>query len=39
MTCINDNDPNQEILCNLTRYDQKDDKEFKCFAYKKIYLK
>jgi hypothetical protein len=36
MTCVHDNDPNEETLCNMTRYDQKDDKEFKCFAYKKI---
>ena len=36
MTCLHDNDPNEEMLCNMTRYDQQDDKEFKCFAYKKI---
>ena len=35
MTCLHDNDPNEEMLCNMTRYDQQDDKEFKCFAYKK----
>ncbi len=35
ITCINDNDPNEEMLCNMTRFDQKDDKEFKCFAYRK----
>jgi len=35
MTCVNDNDPNEELLCNMTRYDQKDDTDFKCFAYKK----
>ena len=35
ITCIHDNDPNEEILCNMTRHDQMDDKEFKCFAYKK----
>ena len=34
ITCINDDNPNEEIFCNMTRYDQKDDKEFKCFAYK-----
>ncbi|MGE4541145.1 MAG: hypothetical protein AB7D35_07780, partial [Bacteroidales bacterium] len=34
ITCINDDNPNEEILCNMTRYDQKDDKTFKCFAYK-----
>lgn len=36
VTCLYDNDPNEEMLCNMTRYDQQDDKEFKCFAYKKI---
>ena len=35
LTCINNDNPNEEMLCNMTRYDQKDDKEFKCFAYKK----
>lgn len=35
LTCVNDDNPNEEILCIMTRYDQKDDKEFKCFAYKK----
>jgi len=36
ITCINDNDPDQEILCNLTRYDQSDAEGFKCQIYKKI---
>ena len=35
LTCINDYNPAEELLCNMTRYDQSDDKEFKCFAYKK----
>jgi len=35
ITCINDRDPNEEMLCNMTRFDQKDEKEFKCYAYKK----
>ncbi len=35
ITCINDDNPKEEILCDMTRYDQKDDKEFKCFAYEK----
>jgi hypothetical protein len=34
LTCVNDDNPNEEMLCNMTRYDQKDEKEFKCFAYK-----
>jgi hypothetical protein len=36
LTCVNDDEPNQELLCNMNRFDQKNDKEFKCFAYKKI---
>ena len=35
ITCINNDDPNEELLCNMTRYDQKDEREFQCFAYKK----
>jgi hypothetical protein len=34
ITRINDDDPNEKMFCNLTRHDQKDDDEFKCFAYK-----
>lgn len=26
-------DEYEEILCNLNRLDQKDEREFKCFAY------
>lgn len=36
LTCIHDDDPYEEPLCNMTRFDQKDEREFKCFAYKKI---
>lgn len=36
LTCVHHEDPNEESLCNMTRFDQKDEKEFKCFAYKKI---
>ncbi len=35
LTCVHDDDPNEEILCNMNRFDQKDEKEFKCFAFKK----
>jgi hypothetical protein len=31
--CRNDDDPSQEIVCNLTRLDQQDEPEFICFAY------
>jgi hypothetical protein len=34
ITCINDDNPNEKMFCDMTRYDQKDDEEFKCFAYK-----
>ncbi|MFO0795460.1 MAG: hypothetical protein U0586_15515 [Candidatus Brocadiaceae bacterium] len=33
VTCKNDGDPEEEILCILTRADQQDEKEFQCFAY------
>ena len=35
ITCIHDNDPDHEPLCNLTRFDQSDAEEFKCLAYRK----
>ena len=35
LMCINDDDPNEEMLCNMTRNDQRDEKEFKCFAFQK----
>lgn len=35
LTCVTNDNPNEEMLCNMTRYDQKDDNEFKCFAFKK----
>lgn len=36
ITCINNDNPEEEVFCNLTRYDQKDEIEFKCYAYKSI---
>jgi hypothetical protein len=36
MACVHDNDPNEEPLCNMTRFHQQEESEFKCFAYKKI---
>jgi len=36
LTCIHNNDPDEESLCVLNRFDQKDDKEFICFAYQKM---
>jgi hypothetical protein len=35
LICVNDDNRDEEMLCNMTRYDQKDDNEFKCFAFKK----
>ena len=32
--CIKDDDPNEQILCNLNRMDQPDEQDFKCYAYK-----
>ncbi len=34
LTCVHDNHPNEEIMCNMNRFDQKDDDDFMCFAYK-----
>ena len=31
--CAKDEDPDEEMLCNLNRLDQQDEPEFKCFAY------
>lgn len=33
VSCKNDDDPREEILCILTRADQQDQAEFQCFAY------
>ena len=34
ITCAIDDNPNEELLCNMNRYDQRNSKEFKCFAFK-----
>lgn len=34
LSCVHNDDPNEELLCNLNRMDQKDEKNFVCFAYK-----
>ena len=36
LTCIKDSDPSEELLCNMNRFDQKDEEDFKCFAYERI---
>ncbi len=35
VSCIKDDDPHEEILCTLNRLDQRNDNEFKCFAYER----
>ncbi len=35
LACIHDNN-DDEGLCTLTRFDQQDEKEFICFAYRKL---
>lgn len=34
ITCINNDNLHEEILCNMTRHDQQNEKEFICFAYR-----
>jgi len=36
LTCVYNEFPKEEILCIMNRYDQKDEKEFKCGAYEKL---
>ncbi len=33
ITCANDDNPHQEVLCNLHRLDQCDEDDFECTAY------
>lgn len=33
VSCVKDEDPNQEMLCNLNRLDQQGEADFKCEAY------
>ena len=37
LICVNDDNPKEEMFCNMTRYDQTDEKEFICFAFQKKY--
>ncbi len=37
LSCKKNEDPKEEFLCNLTRLDQRDQPEFKCFAYVNMY--
>jgi len=36
LSCVHDNDPDEDFLCHMTRFDQQDDPVFKCYAYQKI---
>ncbi|RLD36904.1 MAG: hypothetical protein DRI89_15735 [Bacteroidetes bacterium] len=36
LSCTKNEDPNEEILCNLNRLDQDGDSEFICYAYELI---
>ncbi len=36
LTCVHNDGPAEEPLCKLTRFDQKDEEEFTCFAFKRI---
>ena len=36
-SCEKKDAPYELILCNLNRFDQKDDDDFKCGAYESIY--
>ncbi len=38
LTCLKNVDPDweEELLCNLNRNDQANEREFKCYAYEKI---
>ena len=36
LSCDKNEDVNEEIACNLLRFDQRENKEFKCFAYVSI---
>ena len=33
VACRKDDDPDEEILCTLTRADQQGDEAFECFAF------
>ncbi len=33
ISCVKDEDQNQEMLCNLNRLDQQGEADFKCEAY------
>ena len=36
LTCKKENDPSEEMLCNLNRADQQGEEEFHCGAYESV---
>ena len=36
--CANDGDPEQEMLCTLTRLDQQDEEGFQCGAFRPLQI-
>lgn len=36
LSCKKQHDPNEEIVCNLTRSDQMEEEEFRCYAYEEV---
>jgi len=36
LICVHNNDPKEELLCNMTRHDQQGEEDFVCHAYKNI---
>lgn len=36
VTCVKDGNPHEELFCDMTRNDQKNDDEFICYAFEKI---
>lgn len=39
LSCKKNENSKEDMICNLTRMDQLDEKEFKCFAYENKYSK
>lgn len=37
LVCKKNDDPKEEILCNLTRLDQRGEPEFRCDAFQHIF--
>ena len=35
--CVNDDDPKEKPICDMIRYDQKNEDEFICYAFMKRY--